>query len=361
MNTEHKLGAVLVVIGCGFLSVAHAGDDAKGSGISASFRFGDLTNPPSLTPAQQQLTHVICYDAKVTQSGEKPKVTLTVNANANNPIGHSGSPLKCETWFKSTVTTTDATGKKWLIVAIRADDPTGELDKRKLSVSVSSQAIASVSDVRPPVGAAPLVADLTKKEPSEYFVLWPYELPTNSTTTVSVSITSFQDEKDVAAGTDWMLPVVPVKYHYAIMPGVAVSSIKTRSAEYAAGSTAASFTPTLNKGSPLVDPVLFLAWYPGGVNPSADKAGEFAWVFGASFKSPASNLYIGGSFEPKRNIVVAFGVNAAKMPKLTSAYDPGPSDSRTAPPTVDKFKFGGFLAVGFNFSGFLPQVFGAGK
>lgn len=343
--------AASILIGL-FSHQAIAAEAAKSSGSTTSIvlRFQDLTIKP--TPENVQKYFVICYEAKLNGN----MIELTVK-NDEKTIGD----LPCQKWgaHSNESNVSSLNSDSTLVVAIHTNNAT-ELETMKLAISVAAQATPVENSVRPQVSS---LAASAKAETKDYFIVWPYKMTGGTTPIVSLSLRS-TDEKVTIAGSDWPLPAIPSRYSYGIMPGIVVSSVESKSYSYSPSSTTESFTPIETNSTRIVDPVLFLSWYPDEINPANRSTRDVfhAFVFGVSFKSPTSNFYLGYSIEPIRNIAFVIGVNAAKVSRLSSdVYDSGPSATHTSPPTREEFKFGGFVGITFNFSTFLQQSFFSGK
>lgn len=152
-------------------------------------------------------------------------------------------------------------------------------------------------------------------------------------------------------------------YRFAASQGFAISTVKTRTYGYNAQKNAAeNYGVATTSNSALVEPLLFLTYYPwgGGLDPEA-KAKLFkepGIVFGLSEKNPTSSFYLGIAFEPINNISVIFGGNFTQVSRYDpSAYDPGATAQHLTPTTHNVYCGGAFVAVAYNFSTLFAQAF----
>jgi hypothetical protein len=185
-------------------------------------------------------------------------------------------------------------------------------------------------------------------------------LTTDTYTTVHISKSAAGKETDVLS-PPVALPPIHTFYRFGISTGVAVSSVQNKTFGYTQGSTSTKFSPETLSDPRLVEPVLFLTYYPlhGGLDAEAKaRWSDLGLVGGLSEKNPISSFYLGLSTEPVRNIEIIAGVNATQVSELDpNAFDAGPSATHSSPTTRQAYRLGGFVGVAFNFSNFLQQVF----
>jgi len=148
------------------------------------------------------------------------------------------------------------------------------------------------------------------------------------------------------------LPQVHNLYNYFLTAGVAASTLKNRSYGFSS-----SNAPVETSNNPLVDPVLFLTFFPVALDDESPWKWTdiFRWPgisLGLSLSSPASNFYLGATTEVARNVLLTIGGNFAKITGLS----PVPGTGST-PATVQNFRAGGFVSLSFNFTGFVQSLF----
>jgi hypothetical protein len=160
------------------------------------------------------------------------------------------------------------------------------------------------------------------------------------------------------------LPQTHSWYYYNVSSGVFVSTIRSPSFGFAAGSssTTNSGTPIQTGSSLIVDPVISLTRYV-----FAPFDAERKWrardllpglTLSFSLSSPTSNFYFGGSSEFQRYLQINYGFALAKVPKLAEGtFSPATS---TTPPTTQTFKKGAYIGISFNISGLIQGLTGGG-
>jgi hypothetical protein len=159
------------------------------------------------------------------------------------------------------------------------------------------------------------------------------------------------------------LPQTHSLYYYNVSSGVFVTTIRTRSFGFAAGSssTTNSGTPIQTGSSLIVDPVISLTRYlkPFDAERHWQPADLFPGItLSFSLSAPTSNFYVGGSSEFQRYLQLNYGFAIAKTPKLTpQAFVPS---SATSPPTVQVFSKGAYLGLTFNISGLIQGLSSGG-
>lgn len=155
------------------------------------------------------------------------------------------------------------------------------------------------------------------------------------------------------------LPAAHNFYKFGVSTGVVVSSVVNRSYGYAPGSTAAAPKYVNTGTTPIVEPVLFVTWYPKPLDPEAKaRWSDVGVIAGLSEKAPSTNFYLGLSSEPIRYVAIVAGANVAQVGRLdSSTEDPGQSASHITPGTVNRYRFGAFLGVTIGFSNFLQTAF----
>ena len=173
----------------------------------------------------------------------------------------------------------------------------------------------------------------------------------------TISTASAQDQ--TLAILNQPLPQTHSLYYYNVSSGVFVTTIRTRSFGFAAGSS-----PTTNSGTPIqtgssliIDPVISLTrylrpfdaerhWQPSDLFPGI--------ALSFSLSSPTSNFYIGGSSEFQRYLQVNYGFAIAKTPQLApQAFVPS---SATSPATTQVFSKGAYIGLTFNISGLIQGL-----
>jgi hypothetical protein len=160
------------------------------------------------------------------------------------------------------------------------------------------------------------------------------------------------------------LPQTHSWYYYNVSSGVFVSTIRSPSFGFTAGSssTTNSGTPIQTGSSLIVDPVISLTRYVFGPFDAERKwrARDLAPGLSLSFSlsSPTSNFYFGGSSEFQRYMQIDYGFALAKVPKLASgAFTPS---SSATPATTQVFKKGAYIGISLNISGLIQGLTGGG-
>jgi hypothetical protein len=160
------------------------------------------------------------------------------------------------------------------------------------------------------------------------------------------------------------LPQTHSWYYYNVSSGVFVSTIRSPSFGFAAGSssTTNSGTPIQTGSSLIVDPVISLTRYVFGPFDAERKWRPRDLVPGLSLSfslsSPTSNFYFGGSSEFQRYLQIDYGFALAKVPKLASgAFTPSTS---ATPATAQVFKKGAYIGISLNISGLIQGLTGGG-
>lgn len=185
------------------------------------------------------------------------------------------------------------------------------------------------------------------------YAVYPDPLTSDNYTTVSVT-------PPAGKGSGYPLPDIHTFYRFGVSTGLGVSTINNKTFAYTAGSTAAKYQTTTAGGSRLVEPIVFLTYYPfhGGLDSESKPRPDIGLVAGLSEKNPSSSYYLGISVEPIRYFALVVGANLYQETILDkNSFDPGPSSSHLTPSTRPSYHGGAFVAVNFNFSNFLQQVF----
>jgi hypothetical protein len=175
------------------------------------------------------------------------------------------------------------------------------------------------------------------------------------------------------------LPPVHALSRFNLTVAVVFSAVQTRTYGFALAKTASTTCATqpatasaaavsyscVETGSThIIDPVVFLTYYPRAI----DAERSWSWKdlgypgvsLGFSMSSPTSNYYLGISEEIQRNVQLTAGLTYAKTPRLESidTFSPPPSAMSTAPPTVQRFTGSWYVGVSFNILGFIQSLFG---
>lgn len=252
-------------------------------------------------------------------------------------------------------------GKKLLVILTSGNCSSLYLYLQKQTISAA--------DEYPVRGAAPTKAAsanetfgiMTEERltSSACYALYPDPLTSDTYTTVHIASKEAADKySDIASKA---LPDIHTFYRFGVSTGVAVSSVQNRTYGYSQGSTATQFSPITLSDPRLVEPVLFLTYYPlhGGLDTEAHASWrDIGLVAGLSEKNPTSSFYVGISTEPVRNLQLIVGANASQVNVLdSSAFDAGPSASHSSPTTRAAYRFGAYIGIAFGFSNFLQQVF----
>jgi hypothetical protein len=193
-----------------------------------------------------------------------------------------------------------------------------------------------------------------------------------ATAPASISVYA-QPADQVVNVLDQNLPQVHTLYNFILSAGVVYSSLKNNSYGFSqtpttSGASSPQYQPIQTSSSTIIDPVLFLTWYPFKL----DDESQWQWrdlfrfpglSIGLSLNTPASNFYGGVTIEPIRYVQLSGGVTYAKVTELApqSTFNPTPSASNSAPATVTDFHWGYFFGVTFNFSNFIQSLFGGSK
>lgn len=163
------------------------------------------------------------------------------------------------------------------------------------------------------------------------------------------------------------LPQTHSRYYYNLASGVVVTTIRTKSFGFPAGSTPTSNGSAMETGSSLlIDPVLFLTRYlrpfdAGRKEKPRDFIDSFGINVGFSLSAPTNNFYFGGTNELLRLVQVNYGFVAAKVPKLAGdVYIASGGSSTPTPITNQVFAKGGYIGLSFNISGLIQSVTGSG-
>ena len=180
----------------------------------------------------------------------------------------------------------------------------------------------------------------------------PASVATATTTELQVSLLNQQ------------LPQTHSWYYYNVSSGVVVSTIRSPTFGFAAGSssTTNSGTPIQTGSNLIVDPVISLTryvfapfdaerkWQPKDLLPAP--------TLSFSLSSPTSNFYFGASSEFQRYLQINYGFALCKVPKLASGtFTPA---SATTPATTQEFKKGAYIGISFNISGLIQGLTGGG-
>ena len=112
----------------------------------------------------------------------------------------------------------------------------------------------------------------------------------------------------------------------------------------------------------IVDPVLFVTWYP--IPLDAESKFSFSDLahpgvsLGISLASPSSNYYLGLSHEIVRNVQLVEGFTVAKTTHLApqTAFNSPPTASAAVPATVQRFDHGWYVGLSFNILGFIQSI-----
>lgn len=186
-------------------------------------------------------------------------------------------------------------------------------------------------------------------------VVWSYAGDTPPDTIANLSaqkITLLPQSQD----SQPQLPQVHDPYYFFLTAGMAASTVKERTHTFSS-----SGIPQQTSSNPLVDPVLFLSYFPVPVD--NERLWKPANMFttcpgisaGFSLTSPDSRFYLGATFVPAPNVLLITGVNFAKTSDLSPAVTTGTAG--TTPATVNRFHTGAFVALSFNFTGFAKALF----
>lgn len=197
-----------------------------------------------------------------------------------------------------------------------------------------------------------------------YYFRWPYRLRGDMTNSIAVTAQPSEDDQDTYTMGSDVLPQTHSLSRFNISTAVVFSSIHNKTFGYNSDATP---KPMVTGRNPIIDPVLFLTYYPHPID--ADR--DFQWSdmipgvsLGLSLSNPVSNFYLGGmsEFPGIRNVEVVYGVTVAKTSSLApqNTFLPAPTAQNQTPPTVQKFSTGGYVGLSFNVSGFLTSLFGKG-
>ena len=157
------------------------------------------------------------------------------------------------------------------------------------------------------------------------------------------------------------LPQIHTISSYSLAAGLVFSGLKSHSFALApdpSDSTGKAMLGTQVSSTHIVDPVLFLTYYPFGIDAerlwhSADlRPGISA---GLSLSSPTNNFYFGLSFEVRRSIQLVAGVTLARISELADKQL-----GTSAVTTVQRFEESAFAGMSFNVSGFIQSLFSSG-
>jgi hypothetical protein len=177
------------------------------------------------------------------------------------------------------------------------------------------------------------------------------------------------------------LPSVHAISKFNLTAGVVYSSIRNRTFGFEQSKTsvpmpcavtpaattlpAVDFNCVQTSSNHIVDPVLFLTYYPWGID--AERPWQWSdlrpgFSLGVSLSSPSSNFYVGAMHEIVRNVQFVWGFTAAKTPHLApnTIYNAPPSAMATTPATVQRFDTGYYVGLSFNILGFIQSLTGGG-
>lgn len=157
------------------------------------------------------------------------------------------------------------------------------------------------------------------------------------------------------------------------------SNIKTRSYGYAlthspsttcatqpatGTATAVAYQCITTGSSHIVDPVLFITYYPRAFD--AERPYRFSDLLypgislGLSMSSPSSNYYFGISEEVLRNVQLTAGLAYAPQLASTNKFNAAPTATSSTPNIVQRFTGSWYVGVSFNILGFIQSVIGGG-
>lgn len=189
-------------------------------------------------------------------------------------------------------------------------------------------------------------------------------------TTAPASVASGQPQDQTVNLSNLTLPQVHSLYYYNVAAGVVVSTIRSPNlATVPLGNCTMSgcgYSFEKQGSNLLVDPVLFMTWYP--VPWDAERPYRLRDLrhvglnFGLSLASPANNFYLGAATEIRRNIQLVAGFNVAKISRLSVKNGTTITVTGGTPttPTQQYFAKGAFIGLSYNISGFIQGLFGGG-
>lgn len=190
-------------------------------------------------------------------------------------------------------------------------------------------------------------------------VLW-----SDAGTTAPSSVTGGPAADQTVSLLNLQFPQVHTLSFYNLAAGVVYSWV--RNPGFGIPVAAKTSSDQVRTGSnPIVDPVLFLTAYPWPID--AESRCGFKCIYktapgisvGISLASPASNYYVGGSFELLRNMQVVSGYGWQKINKLPNPPVAIPTNATSAV-TVQTFSGGPFVGITYNILGFVQSLFGGG-
>jgi hypothetical protein len=245
-----------------------------------------------------------------------------------------------------------------------------------LSVTSASASPIQITPIRPSAGAQ---LPQVRSTEAVYYFPWPYRLQSDTIPTVTVS--AYAEGAGSGASPidigDEQLSQVHQLSRFNISTAVIFSTVRTSTFGYSTGSPATMTTsavapsPMVTGHSSIIDPVIFLTYYPVPF----DAERPFHWSdmlkpgisLGFSTSNPTSNFYFGfmSEFPGIRNLELVYGVTAAKVSYLPgNVLQPVAAAAPTTiptPTTASKFVVGGYAGLSFNVSGFLTGLFGKGS
>lgn len=160
------------------------------------------------------------------------------------------------------------------------------------------------------------------------------------------------------------LPQSHSRFSYNVASGLLITTLRTKSFGYAAGSTITTNSGmVIQTGSTLlIDPVASLTkyfvafdsekkWSPRDLIPGL--------TVSFSLSSPTNNFYAGGSTEFARYLQFEYGYVAARLPQPTTGTFV--ASSSTTPPTKMVFNNGAYIGISFDISGLISGMGGGGS
>jgi hypothetical protein len=322
--------------------------------LSAAVHAASADNPA--TNAKQIVAHFQSADSASELSNRNLymlcwSTSTEIPSESNCPVGSKSTWLEANSPLKA--------GKKVLgIIQVDRNDDCSKYSMTVTKIPVTPTDQNPVRGAQPPKGptfSANLTSSAANSSNLKYcYAVYPDPLTADNYTSVVVTSKAW-------TSTELPLPEIHTFYRFGISTGVAISSVKNHTYGYTPNSTSSKFSYTQSGSSRLLEPVLFLTYYP--LNGGLDSEAKASWkdlgvAMGLSEKNPTTSFYLGVSTEPIRNIAFVVGANLSQGSILdVHSYDPGPAASHTTPPTRLSYRGGAFVAVNFNFSNFLQQVF----
>lgn len=175
-------------------------------------------------------------------------------------------------------------------------------------------------------------------------------------TTAPVSVAGSPPSEQVISLLNQTLPQVHMLYYFNLTFGVVASTIKNRTFGFPQSGGA----PIETSSNPLIDPVLFLTYYPRPL----DAESPWQWSdllrpgisLGLSLTDPTKHFYLGLTSEIQRNVQLVYGFSYAKVSDLAPG-NTQPTDVSKSPNTIEEWKPGAYIGLTFNILGFIESLF----